>query len=272
MKVFLPYRGEFGIGCWFHVPQVHAALEPGVDVVCCEQGKEALYPGAADYVHPPARADAERRPAPEPDVCGACSRVDGCLRAGVATVAPDMAAPRVYFTPRPHVKQGVRADVVVCPRKRAYGPDKNWPHWQMLIDSLRGDGYIVHAAGAPDSSFDVKRCARAWDYERPLDASIQAMHSAELVIATDAGLAHLAVLCGRPLIMLTHAEGLVAPGSDDVGKPYWPVKRERYDEENHTDCAIQLLHHAWDRPESAVFMALSWMRARMCAELAWRVR
>lgn len=274
MKLFLPYRGEFGIACWFHAPQVHHAIEVGVDIVCCEPGREALYPGAGSYVSSPSRQDDERRAALEGDVCALCpsprceswieQRVLGPghmvdVQMSLERVAPNMDAPRRYFAPLPHVLQGVFADVVVCPRRRSYGEDKNWPHWQGLIDVLGADGWTVFAAGAPDSSFDVHGCARAWDYARCLDASIQAMHSAYVVVATDAGLAHLAVLCGRPLLMVTHGKGLVAPGRDDRGKPYWPVKMERYQDENHTGSHIDLLHHAWEDPGVVAMVAQAWL-------------
>ena len=39
-----------------------------------------------------------------------------------------------------------------------------------------------------------------------LDATVEAMLSAKVVVATDSGLAHLAILCGRPLILISDGE------------------------------------------------------------------
>lgn len=252
MKIFLPYRGEFGFVCMMHAPQVHAALTPGEDVVCIEPGREALYPGAAEYVHVDQREDAERRAKAE---AGLLREWEGQMRKrypGAELVRPDPDAPRAYFVPQPTVRYGIECDVFVCPRWRAYGPDKNWPHWPALVERLQAEGLRCFAGGAPDSSADVP-CPRAWDHDRCLDATIEAMHAAKLVIATDAGLAHLAVLCGRPLVMITHANGYVAPGHDDSGNPYWPVKIDRYHRENHTGSPIDLVHHGWHSIEPTLW-------------------
>jgi hypothetical protein len=158
--------------------------------------------------------------------------------------------PRKRFVPQPKIRHGIRCDVVVCPRKREYGKGKNWDGWPELTRRLCAEGLSVFAGGAADSSYDVP-CVKAWDFGRGLDATIEAMHAARLVVATDAGLAHLAVLCGRPLLMITHANGLVAPGEfiDERGKAtkpeYWPVHLHRYIEGNHTGSPFHMLHHAW---------------------------
>ncbi len=248
--IVLPYRGEFGFICMEHAPQVNAV--EGRKIVCLEAGNEALYPGAAVYHHVARRPDGQRRARNESQYMDeikaeVSSAMPECSKSGVEWIVHDGSAPRKYFIPRPHTPVDVgQVDVVICPRRRTYGSDKNWPYWQELNDKLRGDGLKVYAAGAPDSSFDVRTNAgRSWDHGRFLDATIAAMHAAELVIATDAGLAHLAVMCGKPLVMITHGEGLVAPGQDDVGNDYWPVHMDRYERENHCGSDIELVHHAF---------------------------
>lgn len=213
----------------YHVPWVHAL--PGPKRVEIERGCEALYPSATEW--------------------RIVERGDDDARRGMPGWSPPEGAPEARFVPDPHVPQGARADVVICPRHRRYGASKNWPHWQRLAE-LPG----VFAAGAPDSSVDVD-CPRAWDYARFLDASIEAMRSARLVVATDAGLAHLAVLCGRPLLLITF-RGLVAPGpvmAPDgrvMREAYWPVRFERYYEAaNHTGAPIEMID-AWDDPDAVV--------------------
>lgn len=229
-----PFRGEFGLKLAYHVPAVYA-LGRG-HTIGVEPGEEALYPLADEWRVVGRRHDDERH-----------GNADS-LRAEGVHVRGDLGGPR--FVPEPHVRQGVTADVVICPRKRRYGSAKNWPHWQRLVE-LPG----VFAAGAPDSSDDVD-CPRAWDYGRFLDASIEAMRSARLVIATDAGLAHLAVLCGAPLLLITHG-GRVAPGPvvDADGRilepEYWPVRMERYRAGNHTGSTIVLID-GWEHPARVV--------------------
>lgn len=213
------FQGEFGLKIRYHVPRVYAMGE--VDCVEIEKGEEALYPRAKRWKIIERAADDTRRQRP---------RLQG---------------PEKRFVPNPHMHQHVgRVDVVICPRWRSYGSAKNWPHWKWLGQKLESMGYGVFAGGAPDSSAEVD-CRAAWNYPRFLDATIEAMLEADLVVATDAGLAHLAVLCGRPLLLITH-HGLVAPGPvvDAEGREmqaqYWPVRMdEYYHAANHRNAPIR---------------------------------
>lgn len=272
MKAFLPYRGEFGFNVMAHAPQVHAALTPGVDVVFCEPGNEAMYPGAREYLHVSRREDSERRVYNEMDLLMWAMKQSYQLYGDdVVCVSPDLDARRSYFVPEPYKRRGITADVVICPRRRDYGSDKNWPHWQALADLLMHESSIdtrtvVYAAGAPDSSYDIKCDGLAWDHKRFLDASIEAILSARLVIATDAGLAHLAVMCGRPLLMISYSdECLVAPGTDDMGRPYWPIKIERYHQANHQQSTVCVVQDGWDRLDRTYQAAMSTLEGSPCS-------
>ena len=239
MKTIQPFRGEFGLKVRYHVPAAYA-LGPGHRIII-EEGEEALYPLAAEWVSIDRREDDERRGWTDP-------------AAGTYGAEQPINVGRgdrmEWFMPRPHLRQDLgEVDVVICPRQRNYGSTKNWPHWDWLARQLVGDGFRVFAAGAPDSSMEVE-CPRAWDYVRFLDASIEAVLKARLVIATDAGLAHLAVLCGTPLLLITFG-GLVAPGPvvDSAGvamEPgYWAVRLEEYyHSANHMGSPIHV-SNAW---------------------------
>ena len=237
----LPCRVEFGFKVRYHVPAVYA-LGP-VHSIYIEPGEEALSPLATH-----GWMDVERRH--DDDRHGWDDSLVSSLSvfAGIGPcITVKKGDPEERFVPEPLERKGITADVVICPRWRRYGSAKNWPHWQLLSE-MRG----VFAAGAPDSSHDVA-CERAWDYGRFLDASIEAMRSARLVVATDAGLAHLAVLCGAPLLLITH-DGLVAPGAvlgsgGQVLEPsYWPVRLEEYyHRANHTNSPIHV-SDAWRSP------------------------
>lgn len=216
-------RAEFGLLVRYHVPWVHAL--PGPKRVEIEEGNEALYPSAAEHI--------------------IVERGNDDARRGLPGWAPPKGAPEARFVPEPTVRVGLGPDVVICPRKRSYGPNKNWDGWGYLLHQLGQSGFSVFAAGAPDSSDDVD-CPAAWEHERFLDASIEAMLAAKLVISTDAGLAHLAMLCGAPLLLITH-EGLVAPGpvvtTDGrvAQDQYWPVRLdEYYHAANHTHAPIHV--------------------------------
>lgn len=262
MKVVSPWRGEFGYRCFFHAPAVHAIEGP--KVVCVERGTEALYP-SADVIELVERRDDRTRARNDYQRdLKHVERVEARMREkypGADIVRPDQSWPRERFIPRPVRKVGIECDVVICPRRRDYGHNKNWKHWPRLTRSLQNTGLRVFAGGAPDSSFEVP-CEQAWDHERFLDATLEAMHSASLVVATDAGLAHLAVLAGRPLLMITYRNGIVAPGPNtnehaEVTEPeFWPVRIERYRENNHTGSPVRVVHYSWMDPGLVLSAAL----------------
>lgn len=272
--LILPCRGEFGLKICYHVPAVRAFVDANPDtVVMHEEGEESLYPYPnvcrVTRQHDSLRAGLRER-TPE-DIRSRIDWLKDHLGGPVIEVEIDHSDewPKKYFVPDPkHDRVEPSASVVLCPRGRAYGRGKNWPHWTALAGELRELGVTVAAAGAPDSSLEMPGWVpRAWDYQRFLDASIRMMLDADLVIATDAGLAHLAIMCGRPLLMITHGEGLVAPGPviDSTGKvaheKYWPVKIERYYRANHCDAPITIHHHGWsgDNPARDIAHRASWL-------------
>jgi hypothetical protein len=230
-----------------HAPQINAVAGPKIAMI--EPDREALYPGALIYYSVPARPDAERRQRLEKEYLEEQERwAKRVFGNNIEAVWPDLDAPRKYFVPQPLTSYGVACDVCVCPRKREYGAQKNWSYWRVLVQLLTDRGLSVFAAGAPCTT-EFVQCPMAPAYTRPLDASIEAMLAAKVVVSTDSGLAHLAVMCGRPLVMISHGEGLVADGFDDVGHPYWPIKLDRFEAENHTGSQIKVVHHAWHDPE-----------------------
>lgn len=264
-NVMLPFRGEFGWKVMAHAPFVCAHASP--KLVCCEEGEEALYPGADSYIHVDWRDDYDRRQWVEWSYCDRVRRiVEAQYGSGHEFVYPiehpetelSDTAKLKRFVPGPHVAFGVEApNVVVCPRKRDYGPEKNWDEWPRVVGSLMGAGLKVFAAGQRETSYTVE-CEAAWDYERPLDATIEAINGCDFVLATDSGLAHLAILCGKPLVLVSFAEGLVAPGTrNGCGSPWRPIKLDRYEQCNHKGAPIRVVWWGWEEPDRVVETALS---------------
>jgi hypothetical protein len=252
-RIVLPWRGEFGIICNWHGPQINAVASP--KIIPIEPGMEALYPDAARYVYAPVCPDHQK---------GYLQETDAKLQKAVAAniphrhlVWPNEEAHRKWFVPDAFVPVAAPAtDVVICPRQRETGCGRNWQHWQTLLDGLRLDDLSVAAAGSPWSSVDVHGCGfRAWEHDRCLDASISLMKKTKLVVGTDTGLTHLALMCGVPAILLISSDtGRVADGcytSPTHGKTrYWFIlSREYYEEPNHADSYVGMMYHAWEDPQ-----------------------
>lgn len=247
MRTIAPFQGEFGLKILHHVPQVATLCQNEPCIVEIEEGEEALYPLAAEHVVVERTADDKRYRRP-----------------------PDLGVPETRFVPEPYARYGITPDVVICPRFRSYGAEKNWDGWGRLRRVLHLSRHEVFAAGAPDSSYELP-CDAAWKYPRFLDASIEAIRNARLVIATDAGLAHLAVLCGAPLLLVTY-RGLVAPGPvvASNGKrardEYWPAGQSpnggpcRFESANHTGAPIVKVD-GWESVGAVVSAATDMLRA-----------
>lgn len=237
-----PFRGELGLLIRFHAPAVAALPRPLT--VCCEPGMEALYPNAEHTIVDP-REDALRKDLyrKDADYVAAWTEKLKAMYPGCTIVAPDRSQdwPMTRFVPEPVKSYGLKTDVVVCPRKREVAPERNWPHWPELVDELNAMKLRVWAAGAAQTSDTSVDCYGSWHWPRPLDAAIDLMRSARLVIATDAGMAHLAVLCGAPLLIIGCGD-LPAPGAK------WKVRMQEYFEDaNHMNAPIRLFD-GWHDP------------------------
>jgi hypothetical protein len=269
-RIVLPFRGEFGLVVRFFVPTVHA-LKP--DAVCIEPGTEALFPSAARHLVVDRNEDAKRRDLYSKDAAYVAAVAAQLRREhpGAQLLEATEGMPEARFIPEPTVCAGIDPDVVICPRRRTYGAQKNWPGWAELATALVGKGLRVFAGGAPDSS-DPVPCPAAWEYPRYLDATLEAMLAARVVVATDAGLAHLAVLCGRPLVLIAHDGGRVAPGpvlngdGSQAFPEYWPIKLDYYYRQaNHTNAPIRVVPHGWERPEDVLAAALDMAKGAVTA-------
>lgn len=281
-RVVLPFRAEFGIMVRYHVPVVRALPRPVT--VCHEPGLEALYPDCRRIIVTP-RPDRDRR-----WTMGHDDDFVSKWRKRIAHEYPDAEVlaiskasgrPEQRFLPEPFKSQRLggrrapRPDVVICPRWREYAVGKNWSEWGTLTDLLAGESLRIFGAGQRDTSdwraLDGHEVA--WDYRRPLDATIEAMRAARLVLATDAGLAHLAVLCGVPLLMVAANGGLVAPGptKDETGKvqhpKYWTIRLEEYYQAaNHQQVPIEVVPDGWHDVHAVVNAAIEMLsEGRMTA-------
>ncbi len=253
-----PLRAELGIMLRFHACAVRAMERPVL--VAHEPQLEALYPDCKRVIVEP-RADQHRRWTYNHDL-----DVTETWRSrftGYTVEMPDKnhRLPIQPFMPRAHVRQrtGGPAGIVLCPRKRVYGAEKNWDQWPAFAVGLRQRGARVFVAGLKDTSYQVASDERAWDYDRPLDATIEAMRNCSLVVATASGLSLLALLCGAPLLLLTSGGGLCAPGPSRSldgtihHDQYWKVPiKEYYHPLNHTGSHMEVMHNAWEKPAQAL--------------------
>lgn len=256
-----PFRGELGITIRFHACAVRALPRPVL--VVHEPGLEALYPDCDRKLVKPL-PDVQRRWTYGHDR----EFVDVWRERlqGHRVVMPDKEnrLEILPFLPEPAVLQRPDEDpgIVVCPRRRRYGPGKNWDDWPDLVKRLRSEGHRVFAAGLEETSYRTVAHERSWDYRRPLDATIEAMRRARVVVATASGPSLLAVLCGAPLLLVGSQGGRVAPGpSEDLDGnvhhiEYWPIPvRDYYEPLDHLGSGIELVPDGWEEPDTVLRFA-----------------
>ncbi len=269
--LILPNRGEFGLKVMYHVPAVHAIEHE--KIVFAEPGEDCLYPSASKIITVPSQPDDNMRRGMQErdgDFHEQIMKWYGYL--GDNWIETDSHMPRKRFVPsdKGHHRWGAKIlgdyfapDVVVCPRRRQYGATKNWPWWFALVKDLKAESLEVVSAGRGETSYHV-----ACPNDRIVVDIIAQMKLAKFVIATDAGLAHLALLVGADLLLITHGDGLVAPGPvlDPDGKPmqdaYGPVRWDRYDEGNHAGAEVRVVKDAWDEPRGVYNAAMKWLEEK----------
>ena len=253
-----PFRAEFGIMIRFHAVAVRAMERP--ILVAHEPGLEALYPDC-DRVIVDQRNDSDRRWTylHDPDF------VEGWKDRFIehTTLLPDKHNPLPIqpFLPEPFERQrgNEPSGIVVCPRRRDYGKEKNWDSWPLITNRLRESGSHVFAAGLKDTSYPVAADECAWDYDRPLDATIEAMRNCSLVVATASGLSLLALLCGARLLLVASGGGKIAPGPTRNGEgkiqhdKYWRIPVNHYYRPlNHLRVGISVVNGGWEHEKDVL--------------------
>lgn len=207
--LFLPPAGmEFGHEVMSHMRLVHFH-RASRKVVCCRPGHEVLYPSAA--VHVTDWTD----PTPDAERIATNNRTPQIKWPDLIAARPDhhpiaaggLSPTQEIFPINPHVRlpfrpklRGLRADVVLGVRRRAFAPQRNWPHWHTLAAALTSAGLTFAVVGAADTSIDLpgQVCHTG---TLDTDAAIELLQNCQLYIGTDTGPSHLAAEVGASMMV-----------------------------------------------------------------------
>ena len=264
--VFLPFRGEFGQMLMTHVRWIHG-IEAEHKIVCCRKGDEPLFPSATgffyDWVGVP---DAQRNTA---SLMSNENRIylEGLARQ-LTTVYPGATfrppldgvkpqrfprCPQHNFVPVPRGKAPKRCpDILVAPRFRQHGAHRNYQHWHEVIDNLEILGFKVGLLGTKETSVDrpgLPGDLKAWESPDNLGITLHWMRKAKLVLCTDSGIAHLAVLAGAPLKVIYGAPGV------EAGKEEWHWAFDHM--KAHSVAHCEPILGGWDDPVTVLVHVLS---------------
>jgi hypothetical protein len=262
----LPHRGEFGQLLMTYVRWVHG-IQAERKIVCCRQGDEPLFPTATEFfyewemppdIHRNTRylMGAENTAYLEWLANKLVTRYPGAsIRYPLDGKKPQRFpwCPEYNFVPKPAcAAPGVSPEILVAPRFRQHGAHRNYQHWHEVIDGLETAGYTVGLLGVQETSVDRPGLAperKAWNYPDDLGVTLHWMQKAKLVLCTDSGIAHLAVLAGAPLQVIYGKEGV------EAGKEEW---RWAFDHMRaHSIAKCQPILGGWDDPMIVVAHVLA---------------
>src|SRR5690606_22428800 len=103
---------------------------------------------------------------------------------------------RITFKPK---LRGLKADVVLAPRARAFGAERTWQHLAAVAQSTTPAGDTFAAVGGKDSAQDLP--GQVYHTRGDCDAAIELMQNCRLYIGTDSGASHLASTVGCPMLV-----------------------------------------------------------------------
>ena len=266
--VFLPWRGEFGQMLMHYVRWVNQQLT-GCDsekVVCCRRGDEALFPLADEYYYGWDQVPDKEKKTSLLKSKDNIDYLEGLKGELVEAYGEDVdfilppkrtnVDPECSFKPSPKtVMDCPNIDVLVCPRYREHGKHRNYQHWEEVVHKLQDQGLTVALAGMRQTSVDVHSVPeylKSWNYDS-LDSVLHMMNASKLVLATDAGLAHLAVLNGSSLRVIYDKQGV------EAGKPEWPWALPHMKKYATAEC--QPILNGWNNPSVVVEAVNSFLGA-----------
>lgn len=207
MKVYLPFTGEFGGELLKIAPAIHG--DPYPKIVCCEAGKECLYPSASkihtiDCIQESFKATVGSKN--DEEIYENIKKLLGPDHQYIEPL-PITTCPKM-FTPKSSYDYGFHFDVVIFPRYKTYHPEFNWDGWNDLEFALTEANLSVFAAGHRDSTKGIL-CDSIFDYQEgnDLDITIYAINHSKVRIGPLTALHVLSQMCGQPSTVMMTSNG-----------------------------------------------------------------
>lgn len=209
MKIYLPFTGEFGGELLKIAPAIHG--DPYPKIVCCEVGKECLYPSASkihtiDCVQESFKATVGSRN--DEEIYENIKKLFGPNYRYVEPL-PITTCPKM-FTPKSSYSFESKYDVVIFPRCKTYHPEFNWDGWHDLVHAFYEAGLSVFAAGHRNSTLKLS-CQGVYKYisdsSIDLHTTINAINHSKVRIGPLTALHVLSQMCGQPSTVMTTSDG-----------------------------------------------------------------
>ncbi len=238
---------------WVRYVYSQTILSGEPTVVCCRKDHKILFPAASEYFHDWEDLqdnDKRWRTAKDPAFKAYTTRLRDLLSLrypGARIIEPsqDCEDGAIHaFRPNPSdAAQATEAPkVVIAPRHRKHGAHRNYLYWPQVA-AYASSICPVGLVGAKATSIDIEGVPehfKAWNHENDLDVTVSWMQRARMVITSDSGMAHLAILCGAKLFVIYDEPGL------EAGKSEWPWTFEHMHDNSIAPC--QAIPYGWGNP------------------------
>lgn len=223
--IILPWRGEFGTMIMHYVRWAnHECSKAEESIVCTRLGLGALFPNATtlyydwDDVKDEQKNTKLLKSDDNAKYLADLAKRLSALYPGYEILTPERKHgihKEWDFTPKPKFARGLSTDLVIAPRYRKHGEHRNFEHWDEVAMEFISRDVGVMSVGAEETSVKLAVDDVSWRYDS-LDACLEMMQNCRLVLCTESGMAHLAVLAGAPLAIIYDKEGR------EAGKEMWP--------------------------------------------------
>lgn len=246
MKCYLPWRGEFGWMIMCFIKRFHADPSPN-KIICCKPGHECLFPTASKFYY-------DWNDIPDNQKAGTAVVTDEDeIMQRVKNWLPNEQIEFIrlseygwhnkhdfaqhIFVPQSRNNLGLKADVVITPRKRTMDSHRNWSqnHWQRVVDGLKQQNITVGVCGNRETTFDLNNILYKAYEHIDVDSDVELMNNAKLVITQESGLQYLSFLCQKPTMCIDHYH-------HDFGA----------DLHRNPDIFFKEVKHVWSNPDMLV--------------------
>jgi ADP-heptose:LPS heptosyltransferase len=195
-----------------HVKRIHGYNSP-YKIACIKKGHECLFPTVKEFFYdwqdiPPNKKAGISRNPHEDELKERLRTKYGDIPFAYpqdTSWEEKTSLARFTFKPKSLHNRGLSADIVLAPRHRKIDAHRNYKNWQKLTNRLKKRGYIVAACGTKNESVSLIGAKKAWRHI-DVDSDVEFINSAKVVITQDSGLAYLAMMCERPIILIGHCQ------------------------------------------------------------------
>lgn len=209
---FLPWASEFGWYIMNHVKRFHG-YNHQKKIACIKKGHECLFPTATEFwydwvddvkdIHKGGIVKYKHNDKVKKLIVDTYGKDVTFIDPAETGWAEKTSLGHHTFVPKPRFNHNFDIDIVITPRLRQLDANRNYvKQWQDLTNRLVKAGFKIAICGTKQLSAKINGAKYfSWNYV-DVDTDVEMMLKSKLVISQESGLAYLAMMCKKPLIII----------------------------------------------------------------------